>query len=179
MTQRIKACKYYGTMCTGVLNYTADTLANDWHLYSMYGNGTSPNPGLYGFEKRFTWPDNTMTDFPWAGFKFELVMDVQAEDTGNDFTHMRCHAPFTTVNYDTFLETGSVGSGFAPRFGSWSMSMLGLVGLGATANWIRKKRRGKPQLTLDGPVYPDESTCTDFEMMSCADTGGETAAARV
>ena len=181
MTQRIKICKYYGSMCTGVLNYTADTLRDDWNLYALYGNVTYPNPGQYAFEKPFLWPDNRLSDFPWAGLSFDIVVDIQAEDVGDTSTHMRCHAPFTTVNYDTFKENGSTGGGFAARFGSWSVSMIGIVGIGATANWFRKKkRRQQPILTLEGPIYPEEEpTCTAFEMMSCSNTGGDTASARV
>ena len=80
MTQRIRACKFFGAFCTPVLDYTADSLQDDWHLYSQYDNRTYPGPGNYGFEKTFTWPDNSLTDYPWAGFKFNLIADIVAED---------------------------------------------------------------------------------------------------
>ncbi|CAB9498206.1 expressed unknown protein [Seminavis robusta] len=181
MTQRVKVCKYFGMMCTHVLEYSSDyTFKESWHLYSQYSNVSYPNPGLYGFERRFTWPDNTMSDFAWAGFPFSLTIDVQAEDTGNDWTHMRCHAPFTTVNYDTWREDGSTGSGFSPTFGQWSM--VGLVGFGATAGWISRKKKRKPILTLDGPDFSGRDACaTNFEMMGGGETetGGDPLAVRV
>ena len=143
----------------------------------MYGNGTYPDRGLYGFERQFTWPDNALTDQPWAGFNFNLVADIQAEDAGNDFTHLRCHAPFTTVNYDTYLENGDTGSGFSSNFGSWSM--VGLVGLGAYAGFMHRKRRlqaTNPSIDLG---EQDQQAVTNFEMMDCSATGGDESAVRV
>ena len=170
ITMRTKACKYFGTMCTPDLGFSENSLSDEWHIYSMYGNATYPNPGLYGFEKTFTMPSNSLTDFPYAGFHFTLVSDMQADDTTRSFIpHLRCHAQFTTVNYDTFRENGTTGSGFNPNFGG-KWSMVGLVGLmGGYAGFMERKRRveaARPTLTLD-----DDSVATDFEMMPAAACG--------
>lgn len=178
ITQRVRACKFFGSVCTPVLDYSQDTLEETWHLYSMYGNNTAPNKGFYGFERRFTWPDNAMTDYPWAGFTFNLVADIQADDAGNDWTHLRCHAPFTTVDYDTYKEYGTTGSGFSSTFGKWSF--VGLVGVGAYAGLMQRRRRlraGTPAIDLSDFT---EAGCTNFEMMgSSTNTGGEDESVRV
>lgn len=171
VTARTKACKYFGTMCSPTIDLAEENLRDDWHMYSMYGNETYPSPGLYGFEKQFTMPSNSMTDFPMAGFHFNLVSDLEAEDyQGSGYTpHLRCHAQFTTVNYDTFRESGETGQGFSTFFGS-KWSLLGAVGL--VGGYMARKRRlssaSHPALSLDDPA----DSATDFEMMS-PNGGGE------
>lgn len=163
--QRTRACKFFGAWCTSVLDYSANSLADEWHLYSQYDNLTYPGPGLYGFEKTFYWPDNSMTDYPWAGFSFNLVTDILATDTGNDYTHMRCHAPFTTVNFDTYQESGNNGSGFSSHLGAWSM--VGIVGVAAYAGLLKRKKHilaCTPSISL-GDIDPQDVGCTNFEMM--------------
>ena len=109
-------------------------------------------------------PSNALTDFPMAGFHFNLVSDIEATDyQGLGYTpHLRCHAQFTTVNYDTFRESGETGKGFSTFFGS-KWSMLGIVGV--VGGLLERKRRlatsgTQPALTLD-----DDTATTDFEMM--------------
>ena len=178
VTQRTRACKFFGTVCTPVLDYSTESFEDEWHIYSQYGNDTLPGPGHYGFEKTFYWPDNSLTDYPWAGLSFNLVVDIDAEDSGNAYAHMRCHAPFTTVDYDTFKESGRTGSGFSPNFGAnfgrWSM--VGIVGVGAYAGFMQRKRRlqaSTPSISLG---EEDQVGCTNFEMM---DPNGSAAAVRV
>ena len=179
VTSRTKACKYFGTMCSPTIDITEESIRDDWHMYSQYGNETYPAPGFYGFEKEFQMPSNSLTDFPMAGFHFNLVSEFEAEDyEGLGYTpHMRCHAQFTTVNYDTFMDTGETGKGFSTFFGS-KWSMLGLVGL--LGGLMERKRRvtsaSRPALTLD--VDDAGVVETDFEMMPPS-TGEEDASVRV
>jgi len=166
MTIRVKACKYFGTLCTQTLGESQNSFGDEWHLYSMYGNGTYPEAGLYGFEKTFTMPSNSVTDWPYAGLTFEMVADMQADDYGNSYTpHLRCHSSLTTVNWDTYRETGQTGSGFSSGFGKWSM--LGLVGLvGGYAGFMARKRRlAQPSIPNLNGSGSDEATATNFEMM--------------
>jgi len=170
---RTKACKMNRMFCSNTLEYSENSLADEWHIYSMYGNQTYPDPGFYGFEKTFTMPSNKLTDFPWAGFQFTLVSDMEALESysnSNFVPHLRCNAQFTTVNYDSFREDGSTGSGFSTKFG---YSFVGFAGLlGAYTGLRERKRRfreaGRPALDLNDVGILGESTSTNFEMMGCA-----------
>lgn len=180
VTVRTKACKYFGTWCTPTLGFNETSIADEWNIYSRSGNDTYPNPGFYNFEKSFDLPSNRLTNSPFAGFHFNLVSDMQADDTSHGFVpHLRCHARFTTVDYDKYRENGDVGSGFFPSFGNGSFSgfgswsMLGLVSLMGGAGFMERKRRlqsaeaARPALTLNDDHDSDNGNgvATDFEMM--------------
>jgi hypothetical protein len=176
VTMKTRVCKMWGLFCTPTVGYAETNFCDEWNLYdphSQYNN--CPAAGTYNFRRSTTIPSNALSDWAYKGLGFDIQVEFQADDQGNDHTHMWCKAHFTTIDYDAYdgAKKNEVNSNSSSDLSYLSYSVVALVGLGAYAGFQARRRRLalSPALNLDDPTT--DTTCnTDFEMMGYHGGGG-------